>query len=71
MDRRAERLAPRMAEYRARLEPTTTELELYTSLNPDQIALEGLDKIALMDPNEPEKGWRLKSDDELSIGPGQ
>lgn len=46
--------------------PTETENILYIALNPDALALEGLDIIMLIDPNEPEKGFRLKSEDELS-----
>lgn len=46
-------------------EPTAVERELFISLNPDQIALEGLDRTCLIDPNEPERGFRLRSDDEL------
>lgn len=60
---KAQRLAPHIAGYGQRLTPT--ERVLYVSLNPDQIALEGLEKICLIDPSHPEQGWRLKSDDEL------
>lgn len=41
------------------------EQELFVALNPDQIALEGLDRICLVDPDHPELGFRLRSDDEL------
>lgn len=46
-------------------EPTETERILYIALNPDMVALEGLDRLTWNVPGQPELGFRLKTDDEL------
>lgn len=45
--------------------PTETETFLAANLNPDMVALEGLDRLTWIEPGNPEAGFRLKTDEEL------
>lgn len=42
--------------------PTPQEEVLIGSLSPDEIALEGLERICLVDPKRPELGFKMREE---------